>query len=78
MRENYLVLFLVSSFVLGSAVQVYALTEYRTIIFVGNMTQIYSEIPAFHGYTAEFLNSQEVKQVCADANSDGVKLDYCS
>lgn len=78
MIKNYHVLFFLSSLILGSMVQVYALTEYKTIIFVGDMTRIYSEIPDFHGYTTEFLNSQEAKQVCIDANNDRVKLEYCS
>jgi hypothetical protein len=78
MVKNYFVLSFLFALILGSVAQVYALTEYKTIVFVGDMTQIYAKIPSFHGYTTEFLNSQEVKQVCLDANNDKVKLDYCS
>ncbi|MDE1843963.1 MAG: hypothetical protein KGI10_01385 [Thaumarchaeota archaeon] len=55
----------------------FAWTEYQPVIFSGDISQIYSKMPVFHGYTQEFLNSQQVKQVCLDAESDGVKLDYC-
>ncbi|MGI0066023.1 MAG: hypothetical protein ACREA5_00340 [Nitrosotalea sp.] len=55
----------------------FAWTEYQPVIFVGDMSQIYSKMPTFHGYTQEFLNSQQAKQMCQDASSDGVKLDYC-
>ncbi len=55
----------------------FAWIEYQPVIFSGDISQIYSKMPVFHGYTQEFLNSQQVKQVCSDAESDGVKLDYC-
>jgi hypothetical protein len=61
-------------FGLGNA---FALTEYQPVIFVGNMSQIYSQMPAFHGYTQEFLASTAIMQICNDASQDGVKLDYC-
>lgn len=75
MRKNYGV-FLAIIMIFGSA-QVFAWTEYKPVIFVGNMQEIYSKIPVFHGYSQEFLNSPQVKQVCTDARNDGVKLDYC-
>jgi hypothetical protein len=56
---------------------VFAWTEYQPVIFVGNMSDIYSKMPVFHGYTQEFLSSQTVKQVCQDASQDGVTLNYC-
>ena len=55
----------------------FAWTEYQPIIFSGDISQIYSKMPVFHGYTQEFLNSQQVRQVCLDAENDGVNLDYC-
>ena len=61
-------------FGLGNA---FALTEYQPVIFVGNMSQIYSQMPTFHGYTQEFLASIAITQICKDASQDGVKLDYC-
>jgi hypothetical protein len=70
-------LFVVFFLILGAS-QVFAWTEYKPIIFVGNMSQIYSSIPVFHGYTSEFLNSPEAKQVCMDAINDGVRLNYCT
>ncbi|MDE1725234.1 MAG: hypothetical protein KGH76_04990 [Thaumarchaeota archaeon] len=76
MKKNYLILISLV-FVVFGITQVFAWTEYTPVIFVGDMAQIYSSMPSFHGYTAEFLNSQEVKQVCLDASNDGVKLDYC-
>lgn len=64
-------------FLMLSAGQASAWTEYKPATFAGDMNLIYSEIPVFHGYTAEFLSSPAVKQVCGDARSDGVILDYC-
>ncbi|MHB8603395.1 MAG: hypothetical protein ACYC6W_01915 [Nitrosotalea sp.] len=55
----------------------FAWTEYQPVIFVGDMSQIYSKMPAFHGYTQEFLASPVIKQACTDASQDGVNLDYC-
>lgn len=54
-----------------------AWTEYKPVVFVGDINQIYSQIPVFHGYTQEFLTSPAAKQVCSDARSDGVILNYC-
>lgn len=51
--------------------------SYVPVVFVGNISDIYSKLPVFHGYTQDFLNNPQVKQVCQDASSDGVKLDYC-
>ena len=55
----------------------FAWTEYQPVIFVGNMSEIYSKMPVFHGYTQEFLSSQTAKQACQGASQDGVTLDYC-
>ncbi|SHO45981.1 exported hypothetical protein [Nitrosotalea sinensis] len=76
MKKNYLIP-IFSAFVILGITQVFAWAEYTPVIFVGDISQIYSSMPTFHGYTTEFLNSQEVKQVCLDASNDGVKLDYC-
>jgi hypothetical protein len=56
---------------------VFAWMEYQPVIFVGDMSQIYSKMPIFHGYTQEFLNSPQAKQICQDAQNDGVRIDYC-
>lgn len=56
---------------------VFAWIEYQPVIFVGDISQIYSKMPTFHGYTQEFIISQQAKQICQDAETDGVKIDYC-
>ena len=77
MRQKYMMLFVIFFLFLGVG-QVFAWIEYKPVIFVGDMSQIYSRMPVFHGYTSEFLNSQDVKQVCTDSSHDEVKLNYCT
>ena len=55
-----------------------AWVSYVPVTFVGDISAIYSKMPAFHGYTQEFLNDPQARQICQDASNDGVKLDYCS
>jgi hypothetical protein len=55
-----------------------AWVSYVPVIFMGNISDIYSKMPIFHGYTDDFLNNPQVKQVCQGASNDGVTLDYCS
>jgi hypothetical protein len=52
--------------------------SYIPVTFVGNISEIYSNMPVFHGYTSDFLNNPQVKQVCHEANNDDVRLDYCN
>ena len=76
MNIKYVIILTLFFLVLGLG-HAFAWTEYQPVIFSGDISQIYSTMPVFHGYTQEFLNSQQVKQVCLDAENDGVKLDYC-
>ena len=75
MNKKYIITF--ATLLIFGLGQAFAWTEYQPVIFVGNMSEIYSKMPVFHGYTQEFLASPVIKQVCVDANQDGVTLDYC-
>ena len=75
MNKKHIIAF-IALLIFGSG-QAFAWTEYQPVIFVGNMSEIYSKMPVFHGYTQEFLASPVIKQVCIDASQDGVTLDYC-
>jgi hypothetical protein len=74
--NKYVIMISMLFLVVGSD-NAFAWTEYQPVIFVGDMSQIYSQMPIFHGYTQKFLSSQLVKQTCHDAIQDGVTLDYC-
>ncbi len=76
MNSKYAIALVLFFLVIGLD-RAFAWTEYQPVIFVGDMSQIYSNMPVFQGYTQEFLNSQQAKQMCQDAASDGIKLDYC-
>lgn len=75
--NNKYIIMISMLFLVAGLDNAFAWTEYQPVIFVGDMSQIYSHMPVFHGYTQEFLSSQVVKQVCLDAIQDGVTLDYC-
>jgi hypothetical protein len=74
-NKKYIITF--AAFLIFGLDQAFAWTEYQPVIFVGNMSEIYSKMPVFHGYTQEFLSSPIIKQVCIDASHDGVTLSYC-
>ncbi|CUR52064.1 exported protein of unknown function [Nitrosotalea devaniterrae] len=76
MNNKYLIISSILFLIMGLD-NAFAWTEYQPVIFVGDMSQIYSKMPVFHGYTQEFLTSTVIKQVCHDSSQDGVTLDYC-